>query len=58
MATAAKQRQERERTDERRPARVSKKEQILALFMSGINEVEDLALITGSRPSYVGSVLH
>lgn len=37
--------------------RVSKKDQILALFMSGINEVEDLAMITGSRPSYVGSIL-
>jgi hypothetical protein len=58
MATAAKQKQERERGDERRTGRVSKKEQILSLFMSGINEVEDLAMITGSRPSYVGSVLH
>ncbi|MDT7602755.1 MAG: hypothetical protein QOF61_752 [Acidobacteriota bacterium] len=38
-------------------ARVSKKDQILSLFMSGITEVEDLAIITGSRPSYVGSTL-
>jgi hypothetical protein len=37
--------------------RVSRKDQILALFMSGITEVEDLAMITGARPSYVGSVL-
>ena len=37
--------------------RVNKKDQILSLFMSGINEVEDLAMITGSRPSYVGSIL-
>jgi hypothetical protein len=58
MATAAKQGRERERGDERRTGRVSKKEQILSLFTSGINEVEDLAMITGSRPSYVGSVLH
>jgi hypothetical protein len=44
--------------DERQKTRrVSKKDQILALFMSGINEVEDLAMITGSRPSYVGSIL-
>ncbi|HEX8070711.1 MAG TPA: hypothetical protein VF546_12215 [Pyrinomonadaceae bacterium] len=42
---------------EARAARASKKDQILALFMSGINEVEDLAMITGARPSYVGSVL-
>ena len=37
--------------------RVSRKDQVLALFMSGITEVEDLAMITGGRPSYVGSVL-
>jgi hypothetical protein len=37
--------------------RVSKKDQILSLYMSGITEVEDLAIITGSRPSYVGSTL-
>jgi hypothetical protein len=40
-----------------RGARVSRKDQILALYMSGITEVEDLAMITGARPSYVGSVL-
>ena len=55
MATAAKQ--ERGAREEKRTGRVSKKEQILSLFMSGINEVEDLAMITGARPSYVGSVL-
>jgi hypothetical protein len=42
---------------ERRTRRVSKKDQILSLFLSGMNEVEDLAIITGSRPSYVGSIL-
>lgn len=42
---------------EPRSHRVSKKEQIIALYLSGMNEVEDLAIITGSRPSYVGSVL-
>src|SRR5437763_892845 len=36
----------------------SKREQILALFLSGMDDVADIALITGSRPSYVGSVLH
>jgi hypothetical protein len=56
MATAAKKERASGR-DEQRTGRVSKKEQILSLFMSGINEVEDLALITSSRPSYVGSVL-
>jgi hypothetical protein len=43
--------------DERRARRASKKEQIIALYVTGMNEVEDLAMITGSRPSYVGSVL-
>ena len=35
----------------------SKKEQILSLYMAGITDVEDLSLITRSRPSYVASVL-
>ena len=43
--------------DERRTRRISKKDQIISLFLSGMNEVEDLAIITGSRPSYVGSIL-
>ncbi|HEX8137363.1 MAG TPA: hypothetical protein VF544_07210 [Pyrinomonadaceae bacterium] len=42
---------------EGRTRRVSKKDQIIALYLTGMNEVEDLAIITGSRPSYVGSVL-
>jgi hypothetical protein len=37
--------------------RPSKKDQILSLFVAGITEVEDLALITHSRPSYVAGVL-
>ena len=36
---------------------VSKKDQILSLFLSGVTDVEDLALLTTTRPSYVGSVL-
>jgi hypothetical protein len=35
----------------------SKKDQIISLFTSGMGSVEDLAMITGSRPSYVASVL-
>ena len=35
----------------------SKKEQILSLYLSGITQVQDLAVITGSRPGYVASVL-
>ncbi|HVG30579.1 MAG TPA: hypothetical protein VM864_12805 [Pyrinomonadaceae bacterium] len=45
------------RGEQRSGSRVSKKDQILSLFMSGITEVEDLAMITGSRPSYVGATL-
>ncbi|HET6569281.1 MAG TPA: hypothetical protein VFG50_15035 [Rhodothermales bacterium] len=36
---------------------VSKKDQIISLFLSGMTEIEDLAMVTNSRPSYVGSVL-
>ena len=41
----------------RRARKISKKDQILSLYFTGMNEVEDLAIITGSRPSYVGAVL-
>src|SRR5262249_27587848 len=37
--------------------RASKKDQIISLFTSGMGSVEDLAMITGTRPSYVASVL-
>lgn len=57
MATKASLKEEGGRDERRAARRVSKKDQILALFMSGIGEVEDLAMITGSRPSYVGSIL-
>src|SRR3954470_15165911 len=56
MATATERKKQPE-ANEKLSRRVSKKDQILALFMSGITEVEDLAMITGSRPSYVGSTL-
>src|SRR5215212_4707472 len=42
---------------EKRTSRVSRKDQIIALYLSGMNEIEDLSIITGARPSYVGSVL-
>jgi hypothetical protein len=40
-----------------RPQRVTKKQQIIALYLSGITNVEDLAMITRARPSYVSTVL-
>ena len=42
---------------ERRSRGVSRKDQILALYATGMGQVEDIAMITGARPSYVGSVL-
>lgn len=54
MAVAAKS---KNADSERRTKRVSRKDQILALYLSGMNEIEDLAIITGARPSYVGAVL-
>ena len=35
----------------------SKKDQILALYRSGVTEVQDLALLVHARPSYVAGVL-
>lgn len=35
----------------------STKEQILGLYLTGIRAVEDIALLTNARPSYVGAVL-
>jgi hypothetical protein len=56
MSTRAKQDAEAGR-QEPRARRVSKKDQIISLFTSGIGDIEDLAMITGSRSSYVASVL-
>jgi hypothetical protein len=56
MSTRSKQKITPQR-NEQRARRVSKKDQIISLYTSGIGEVEDLAMITGSRPSYVASVL-
>ncbi|HYN84777.1 MAG TPA: hypothetical protein VER32_05970 [Pyrinomonadaceae bacterium] len=62
MATGSKQKKsatsaERGGETQRRPAKPTRKDQIIALFLSGMGEIEDIALITGARPSYVGSVL-
>jgi hypothetical protein len=35
----------------------SRKDQITSLFLSGMGEIEDIAVITGARPSYVSTVL-
>lgn len=40
-----------------RPQRVTKKNQLLALYLAGITNVEDLATMTNVRPSYVATVL-
>lgn len=55
MATRTTSHEAGERTREAK--RPSKKDQILSLYAAGITEVEDLAVITRSRPSYVASVL-
>ena len=54
---ATAKRKEKNAGSERRSSKVSRKDQIIALYLSGMNEIEDLAIITGARPSYVGSVL-
>jgi hypothetical protein len=42
---------------EPRLKRTTKKQQIIALYLSGITPVEELAKMTHTRPSYVGTVL-
>src|SRR5215213_11182063 len=41
----------------RSSSRPSRKDQIISLFLSGLGEIEDIAVITGARPSYVATVL-
>src|ERR1700749_3229131 len=41
----------------RSSSKPTRKEQIISLALSGMGEVEDIAVITGARPSYVASVL-
>lgn len=37
--------------------KVSKKDQIIALYTSGLGNIEDIAILTSARPGYVASVL-
>ena len=37
--------------------RMTKKDQIISLYTSGIDSLEDIALMTGTRPGYAASVL-
>ncbi|MDQ3805802.1 MAG: hypothetical protein M3416_18475 [Acidobacteriota bacterium] len=57
MSSKAKKGKAAEERPKRASNKPSKKDQIISLFLSGMGEVEDIAIITGSRPSYVGSVL-
>jgi len=58
VATQTKPRAEGRRVAEPTPpARPSKKDQIIALATSGLGDVADIAMMTQSRPSYVGTVL-
>jgi hypothetical protein len=57
MATGTKRGKPAEGEQPKRAARPSRKDQILALYLSGMGEIEDIAMITGARPSYVGGVL-
>jgi hypothetical protein len=44
-------------SDAPRPQRVTKKQQIIARYLAGMTEVEDLAAMADVQPSYVGAVL-
>ncbi|MGI8556304.1 MAG: hypothetical protein ACR2LT_08120, partial [Pyrinomonadaceae bacterium] len=43
---------------EEKEAVQSKKEMILSLYKEGTTEIEAIAVLTGAKPSYIGSVLH
>jgi hypothetical protein len=49
--------QTQQRDRGQRAPRRTKKEQIIALYLSGVSDLEELAEMTRARPSYVGSVL-
>lgn len=57
MSATVKRKEKNAGPEQRRTGRVSRKDQIIALYLSGMSEIEDLAIITGARPSYVASVL-
>src|SRR5689334_20721183 len=42
---------------QRDPQHVSKKDQILSLYTSGVDNLEDIALMANARTTYVASVL-
>ena len=44
-------------TAETKAQRITKKDQIVSLFLSGMTNLEELSKITGASNSYVGSVL-
>ena len=56
MPTSTKKKSATDRPNQQ-ARRVTRKDQIISLYTSGIGEVEDLAMITGARPSYIASVL-
>lgn len=56
MAQRDKSRESREESRVQNQ-KVTKKDQIIALYTSGLGDIEDIAMLTGARPGYVASVL-
>lgn len=40
-----------------REPKETKKSQIVALYLSGMHDVEDISMVTGARPSYIATAL-
>ena len=57
MATETQPKQSPTTTKSESTHRPTKKEQIISLFSAGMGDIADIAMITGSRPSYVSNVL-
>lgn len=57
MATQTERRPQPDAGEPKETPKPSKKDQILALAAAGVADVADIALMTQTRPSYVGTVL-
>lgn len=55
--TDAKAEEETEEKSSKKKDKETRKSQIVALYLSGMHDVEDLSMVTGARPSYIGNVL-
>jgi hypothetical protein len=54
-ANAEAEEEQDEKSDKKK--KETRKSQLVALYLSGMHDIEDLSMVTGARPSYIGNVL-